>query len=77
MPDAPKPAEHPVVFVKGRGAGSNRPSRYVKDEWDEAADFDPATRKTEVTRAPGEVAAEQERVAGPVLRLHDQPLSRL
>jgi len=49
MPDAPKPAEHPVVFVKGRGAGSNRPSRYVKDEWDEAADFDPATRRTEVT----------------------------
>src|SRR6201996_6150566 len=49
MPDSPKPAEHPVVFVKGRGAGSNRPSRYVRDEWDDAADFDPATRKTEVT----------------------------
>jgi DNA repair photolyase len=49
MTDASKPAEHPVVFVKGRGAGSNRPSRYVRDEWDEAADFDPATRKTEVT----------------------------
>ena len=49
MPDAPQPAEHPVVFVKGRGAGSNRPSRYVRDEWDDAADFDPATRKTEVT----------------------------
>ena len=49
MADAPKPAEHPVVFVKGRGAGSNRPSRYVRDEWDEAADFDPATRKTQVT----------------------------
>ena len=50
MPDDPSAAgEHPVVFVKGRGAGSNRPSRYVKDEWDEAADFDPATRKTEVT----------------------------
>ncbi|MFL6695775.1 MAG: PA0069 family radical SAM protein [Vitreoscilla sp.] len=49
MPDSPRPAEHPVVFVKGRGAGSNRPSRYVRDEWDEAADFDPATRKTEVT----------------------------
>ena len=41
--------EHPVVFVKGRGAGSNRPSRYVKDEWDAAADVDPAARKTEVT----------------------------
>ena len=41
--------EHPVHFVKGRGAGSNRPSRYVKDEWDEAADVDPATRKTQVT----------------------------
>ncbi len=41
--------EHPVVFVKGRGAGSNRPSRFVKDEWDAAADVDPATRKTEVT----------------------------
>ena len=39
----------PVVFVKGRGAGSNRPSRFVKDEWDAAADVDPATRKTEVT----------------------------
>jgi DNA repair photolyase len=49
MPDAPRPAEHPIVFVKGRGAGSNRPSRYVRDEWDEAADFDPATRSTEVT----------------------------
>ena len=49
MPDSPEPAQHPVVFVKGRGAGSNRPSRYVRDEWDEAADFDPATRKTEVT----------------------------
>ena len=49
MPDSPKPVEHPVVFVKGRGAGSNRPSRYVRDEWDDAADFDPATRKTEVT----------------------------
>ncbi len=49
MPDSPKPIEHPVVFVKGRGAGSNRPSRYVRDEWDDAADFDPATRKTEVT----------------------------
>ncbi len=42
-------AGHPIVFVKGRGAGSNRPSRFVKDEWDAAADVDPATRKTEVT----------------------------
>ena len=42
-------AEHPVVFVKGRGAGSNRPSRYVRDEWDEAADYDPSVQKTEVT----------------------------
>lgn len=44
--------EHPVVFVKGRGAGSNRPSRYLRherDEWDAAADADPAARKTEVT----------------------------
>jgi DNA repair photolyase len=41
--------EHPVVFVKGRGAGSNRPSRYVRDEWDEAADYDPSVQKTEVT----------------------------
>ena len=49
MADTPRSVEHPVVFVKGRGAGSNRPSRYVRDEWDEAADFDPATRKTEVT----------------------------
>ena len=48
MSNEPRP-EHPIVFVKGRGAGSNRPSRYVRDEWDEAADFDPATRKTEVT----------------------------
>ena len=42
-------AEHPIVFVKGRGAGSNRPSRYVRDEWDEAADYDPSVQKTEVT----------------------------
>jgi len=50
MPESPRPAvDHPIVFVKGRGAGSNRPSRYVKDEWDAAADVDPATRKTEVT----------------------------
>ena len=49
MPDAPKSVEHPVVFVKGRGAGSNRPSRYVRDEWDAAADFDPSVQKTEVT----------------------------
>jgi len=41
--------ERPVVFVKGRGAGSNRPSRYVRDEWDAAADADPALRKTVVT----------------------------
>jgi DNA repair photolyase len=31
MNSPPKPSEHPVVFVKGRGAGSNRPSRYVRD----------------------------------------------
>ena len=49
MPAPPKPVEQPVVFVKGRGAGSNRPSRYVKDEWDAAADFDPSVQKTEVT----------------------------
>ena len=50
MSSSPKPAvEHPVVFVKGRGAGSNRPSRYVRDEWDEAADYDPSVQKTEVT----------------------------
>jgi DNA repair photolyase len=50
MPESPKPAvDHPIVFVKGRGAGSNRPSRYVKDEWDAAADVAPATRKTEIT----------------------------
>jgi len=50
MPDASRPAaEQPVVFVKGRGAGSNRPSRYVKDEWDAAADVEPAARRTEVT----------------------------
>ena len=49
MAGAPKAAEHPVVFVKGRGAGSNRPSRYVRDEWDAAADFDPSVQKTEVT----------------------------
>ena len=39
MPDSPEPVEH-------------RPSRYVRDEWDEAADFDPATRQTEVTERP-------------------------
>jgi hypothetical protein len=45
-----KPAfDHPIVFVKGRGAGSNRPSRYVRDEWDAAADYDPSVQKTEVT----------------------------
>ena len=50
MSDASKPAAgHPVVFVKGRGAGSNRPSRFVKDEWDAAADAAPATRRTQVT----------------------------
>jgi len=50
MSDASKPAAgHPVVFVKGRGAGSNRPSRFVKDEWDAAADATPATRRTQVT----------------------------
>jgi DNA repair photolyase len=50
MSGPPSPGvEHPVVFVKGRGAGSNRPSRYVRDEWDEAADYDPSVQKTEVT----------------------------
>jgi DNA repair photolyase len=50
MPTSSRPGfEHPVVFVKGRGAGSNRPSRYVRDEWDEAADYDPSVQKTEVT----------------------------
>lgn len=49
MADAPRSSEHPVVFVKGRGAGSNRPSRYVRDEWDAAADFDPSVQRTEVT----------------------------
>ncbi len=49
MPASRSPVEHPVVFVKGRGAGSNRPSRYVRDEWDAAADFDPSVQKTEVT----------------------------
>jgi len=50
MADASRPAAgQPVVFVKGRGAGSNRPSRYVRDEWDAAADTDPAARRTEVT----------------------------
>ena len=49
MSGSVKPAEHPVVFVKGRGAGSNRPSRYVRDEWDQAADVDPSVQKTEVT----------------------------
>jgi DNA repair photolyase len=50
MPESSRTApEQPVVFVKGRGAGSNRPSRYVKDEWDAAADADPAARRTEVT----------------------------
>ena len=41
--------EQPIVFVKGRGAGSNRPSRYVRDEPDDDLDYDPSTQKTEVT----------------------------
>ena len=41
--------EQPIVFVKGRGAGSNRPSRYVRDEPDDDLDYDPATQKTDVT----------------------------
>lgn len=43
------PTEHPITFVKGRGAGSNRPSRYRTDF--EAADEDiaPADVRTEVT----------------------------
>ena len=48
MSGEPKP-EQPIVFVKGRGAGSNRPSRYVRDEPDDDLDYDPSTRKTEVT----------------------------
>lgn len=47
-----KGTEHPVVFVKGRGAGSNRPSRYMKEikEADETdPDFNPADVRTEVT----------------------------
>jgi len=42
-------SEQPIVFVKGRGAGSNRPSRYVRDEPDDDLDYDPSTQKTEVT----------------------------
>ena len=48
MSGAPKP-DQPIVFVKGRGAGSNRPSRYVRDEPDDDLNYDPATQKTEVT----------------------------
>ena len=48
MAGAPR-SEQPIVFVKGRGAGSNRPSRYVRDEADDDLDYDPATQKTEVT----------------------------
>jgi DNA repair photolyase len=48
MSGEPKP-EQPIVFVKGRGAGSNRPSRYVRDEPDDDPDYDPAAQKTEVT----------------------------
>jgi DNA repair photolyase len=48
MSGEPKP-EQPIVFVKGRGAGSNRPSRYVRDEPDDDLDYDPSTQKTEVT----------------------------
>ena len=50
MPDSPKPAaDHPIVFVKGRGAGSNRPSRYARDEPEDDPDYDPSAQKTEVT----------------------------
>ena len=50
MSSPPKPpTEHPVVFVKGRGAGSNRPSRYVHDAPDDDPDLDPSAQKTEVT----------------------------
>jgi DNA repair photolyase len=48
MSGEPKP-EQPIVFVKGRGAGSNRPSRYVRDEPDDDLDYDPSMQKTEVT----------------------------
>jgi DNA repair photolyase len=48
MSGDPKP-EQPIVFVKGRGAGSNRPSRYVRDEPDDDLDYDPSTQETEVT----------------------------
>jgi DNA repair photolyase len=49
MSDASRPAaEHPVVFVKGRGAGSNRPSRYASDEPDDPPAHDPSARRTEV-----------------------------
>jgi DNA repair photolyase len=41
--------EHPVVFVKGRGAGSNRPSRYLKEVEETDPYFNPADVRTEVT----------------------------
>ncbi len=43
-----KPSEHPVVFVKGRGAGSNRPSRYLGGAQAEE-DVGPRDVRTEVT----------------------------
>lgn len=43
-------SEQAIVFVKGRGAGSNRPSRYVKEPDAQDPDFNPADVPTEVTQ---------------------------
>ena len=49
MPTRPPPAEHPIAFVKGRGAGSNRPSRYRQDGDRADEDLGPRDLRTEVT----------------------------
>ena len=48
MSDVDEPAERPIHFVKGRGAGSNRPSRFLRDREVEE-DLPPRDPRTVVT----------------------------